>query len=572
MGTVVDRIPHKTDKCNTKRGLVVFADEDGSINGHCFACDTTVAHPYGEEKTLEDLPKPKVKTPEQIAAQLAEIDGYPVVDLPTRKLRAKVLESLGYKIEMSEADGTTPTVMYRPYTKNGKLSAYKAKTLGLKQNKSWYVGEAKDLDLFNWEQAKRSGAYRLFVTEGEEDAAAIEAIFTLYNTNKEYHPAVVSLPYGAGMARKALQKHSKDIKRLFKEVVLCFDDDEPGHKAVREAMIVLPDAVSVVLPEKDANACIIAGKAKAAYKALSFNTAKPKNTRIVFGENLHAEAREAAKYGELTWPYPKMNELTRGIRLGETIYIGAGVKMGKSELLNDLAAHFIENDGVKVFMAKPEEANKKTYKLIAGKIAKRRFHDPKVEFDFDAYDKAGAILKGNLAMVDLYQHMGFNSLKDDIVEAAGWGAKVVFIDPITNLTNGMASGDANVALQDIAQQLAAMALDLNIVIFIFCHLKAPEGNLSKDQRQGKYAKGQFFGLGNCPHELGGDVLSAQFAGSRAMMRSCNLMVGLEGNKDEELEEAVRNTRNLKILEDREFGEVGSFPVFWNRETTRFKEL
>ena len=41
------------------------------------------------------------------------------------------------------------------------------------------------------------------------------------------------------------------------------------------------------------------------------------------------------------------------------------------------------------------------------------------------------------------------------------------IDPITNLTNGMDSGDANVKLQEIAQDLSAMAKDLNIAIFIF---------------------------------------------------------------------------------------------------------
>ncbi len=240
-------------------------------------------------------------------------------------------------------------------------------------------------------------------------------------------------------------------------------------------------------------------------------------------------------------------------------------------MLNELAAHFIEEHGVKVFMAKPEENNKKTYKLLAGKIARKAFHDPDITFDYDAYDKAGAILKDKLVMVDLYQHLGWESLRDDIVAAATWGAKVVFIDPITNLTAGMESGEANVLLTGIARELAALALSLNVVIFIFCHLKAPEGNLSKDQRKAKYVQGKYTQLGNCPHELGGDVLSAQFAGSRAMMQACNYMIGLEGNKDEDLEDNIRNTRVIRILEDREFGEVASVPVFWNRATTRFVE-
>lgn len=88
----------------------------------------------------------------------------------------------------------------------------------------------------------------------------------------------------------------------------------------------------------------------------------------------------------------------------------------------------------------------------------------------------------------------------------------------------------------------------------------------------KYAQGKYTGLGNAPHELGGDVLSAQFAGSRAMMQACNYMIGLEGNKDDTLAEEIRNTRVVRLLEDREFGEVASIPVYWNRATTRFVEL
>jgi twinkle protein len=247
--------------------------------------------------------------------------------------------------------------------------------------------------------------------------------------------------------------------------------------------------------------------------------------------------------------------------------------MGKSELLNALAAHFIMHNDIKVFMAKPEESNVKTVKLLAGKIVGKVFHDPKVPFDEHAFEVAGQILRDRdaIAMLDLYQHMGWDGLKAHIIEAAEWGAKAVFIDPITNLTNGMQSDQANVKLQEIAQELSAMAKDHEIAIFIFCHLKAPEGNINKDARLRKYSEHNYVGLGNCPHELGGDVLSSQFAGSRAMMRSCNYMIGIEGNKDRELEEHVRNRRHLTLLEDREFGESGSVELVWDRATTLFRE-
>ena len=73
------------------------------------------------------------------------------------------------------------------------------------------------------------------------------------------------------------------------------------------------------------------------------------------------------------------------------------------------------------------------------------------------------------------------------------------------------------------------------------------------------------------HDRGGKVYSNQFAGSRAMMRSCNYMIGMEGNKDPELQEAERNCRDLVVLEDREFGSSGIVPLYWDSRTGLFLE-
>lgn len=569
MGQCIAKIPHS---CGTHSGLQVFArEEDDGVDGFCFSCGKYVRHPYGEEKKVDDLPKPKIKTQKEIDAEIAEIKGYQTLALPKRKLSAEGLEEYGIKIGVSEADGQTPEVAYFPYTRDGKVVGYKAKLL--ENGKVWSVGDLKNVDFFGWEQAKARGGKKIIITEGEFDTVALSRIIARYTKDewKDQQPAIISLPHGAGSAANDINKFKEKLNAHFKDIILCFDMDDPGRKAVEDVMRILPDAKSASLPAKDANECLLKGVTKAAFQAVIFNSATPKNTRLVFGEELHAVAREVASYGDLTWPWDHLNKTTRGIRLGETIYIGAGVKMGKSELLNHIAAHFIKEHGIKVFMAKPEESNKKTYKLLAGKIKGKVFHDPEKEFDFDAYDEAGKILEGKLAMVNLYQHLGWETLKADIISACNWGAKAIFIDPITNLTNGENAGEANTKLQEIAQELAAMALDHNVVIFIFCHLKAPEGNIAKERRDKFYHDGKFIGLGNCPHEMGGDIYSNQFAGSRAMMRSCNMMLGLEGNKDDDLPREERNMRHIVLLEDREFGETGRFPIYWNGETTLFKE-
>lgn len=568
-GVCIDKLPHS---CGTRKGLQVFADEEtGKVNGWCFSCQSFVANPYGKEVTADEVEIPEAKTPEQIEAEIAEVSSYPTVDIVSRRLRAKYLKAMGTKVSISEEDGKTPTALYHPMYKGDEFLGYYVKTL-TSPSYQWALGDVKGADPFNWHNAKKTGAYKLIIVEGREDAIAVESIFDRYG-KEEYRPAVIALSNGTNSVKRCLNNIAKEAQNLFKEIVICFDDDKSGNKALEEAMLIFPGAFTCTLPAKDPNDCIMKGAGKAAYKALAFQNSKPKNTRLLIAnKELHMIARKPTPMGELTWFSPTMQKLLRGVRLGETIYEGAGVKMGKSELLNAQAAHHIKVDDVPVLVAKPEEAWDKTYKLMSNKMVGGVFHDPDVEFDYEAFDEAGKQLDSKLAMIDLYQHVGWDTLRSDIVYAANEGFKAVFIDPITNLTAGMNAADANTFLTGMAREVSSIAKDKNIVVFMFCHLKAPEGNISADQREKRYAKNMFHDLGNCPHEMGGSIFSSQFAGSRAMMQSCNLMLGLEGNKDTNLPEEIRYMRWLKILEDREFGNSASIPIYRNPHTTLYTEV
>lgn len=530
----------------------MFEQDDGNIDGYCYACNTYVADPYHDKPEGYRPLVPLERSPEDVQKELRAISRYPTAALRERLLTKEALEYYGIVTGMDEERGEQPVTAFLPYYADDEsLVSYKVRPLA--EKKMWSTGNSKEPNLFGWKQAIATGAKRLVITEGEFDAVALKVIIDRYCKDQyaDFKPAVVSIPKGAGNAHKDIARNLGKIRKYFREVVLAFDQDEAGQKAVEEVCKILPEALVANLPAKDANACLMEGKEKAAYNAVTFNLAKPKNTRLVWGEDIHEEAKEQAQWG-LDWPWQSVTDWTRGIRFGETIYLGAAQKMGKSEVVNTLGAHLIKKYGLKVLMAKPEEANKKTYKLIAGKMVNRVFHDPKVEFDYEAYEAAGKMLESKLCMVNLYQHLGWDSLQGDIRAAAAEGCKAIFIDPITNLTNGMDSATANTKLQEIAQELAAMAKDLDVVIFIFCHLRNPDAG--------------------APHDRGGKVLTSQFAGSRAMGRSCNYMFGLEGNKDPELSIEERNKRILVLLDDREFGEVGECHLYWDRITTHFNEI
>ena len=550
MSRCVEKIVHKA--CG-KNGLQVFQKEGGGYDGWCFICNKYEANPY-EDQPPDYKPAFQQKSPEEIQNELDEVDEFQTHAITSRKLKKEYLQYFGIKTAVSQEDGETPTATYFPYgDEKGKLIGYKVRLLS--EKRMWAVGTTRGAAMFGWELAKNADGPRLYITEGEYDAVALFQVLKDKNKDKPQfaamNPPVVSLPAGSGSVVKTLVKYLPDIRKRFKEVVLVFDNDDAGKKAVEEALKIIPDALVAELPAKDANDCILEGKSNALFAAVRFNSSTPKNTRIINGRNLHEKAKKPAEWG-IPWPWKGINEKTRGIRTGETIYLGAGQKQGKSEVVNQLAAYLIEVIGWKVFLVKPEEANEKTYKLVCGKVAKKRFTDPKVPFDEDAFDKAGEVIGDSLMMLDLYQHVGWQTLQVDIRHAAANGCKAVFIDPITNLTNGMSAANANEALQGIAQELSALAKDLDIVVFIFCHLRNPDGGPS--------------------HERGGEVLSSQFAGSRAMARSCNLMLGLEGNRDPSLPSEQQNIRQFVILENRETGEVGRFPFYWDSNTTIFTEM
>lgn len=535
-----------------KNAFQIFQNDDNSYSAYCFACSHHDKDPY-KDKPHDYKPVAVRKTKEQIAEEIAEIEEYQFLALPDRKLKKPFLEYFGVRIGVSQEDGKTPASHHYPYfNKAGELMGYKNRIIEGKRMFS--TGDLKGDELFGWQQAIRADGRKLFITEGEVDCVSLYQILKEANAGTQYadrNPPVVSLPHGAAHASRAIAANLSDIRKHFDEVVLVFDMDEPGKAAAQSVLKIFPDAKIAELPFKDVNEGLMAGAARAIHAAVVFKADKPKNTRLVSGDSLHNLAKEPPKWG-FDWPWKGINQVTRGIRLGETIYIGAGQKQGKSEIVNSLAAYFITKFGWKVFMAKPEEANVKTYRLVAGKVASKKFHDPSVDFDEAAFDEAGKVLDGKLFMLNLYQHVDWDTLKQDMRAAAATGCKAFFIDPITNLTNGMESGAANVKLQEIAQEASALALDLDVVIFLFCHLKNPEAGP--------------------PHERGGKVLSSQFAGSRAMARSCNLMIGLEGNRDPELTPEERNMRKFVVLENRETGEVGEWNFYWNPHTTHFTEV
>ena len=199
-----------------------------------------------------------------------------------------------------------------------------------------------------------------------------------------------------------------------------------------------------------------------------------------------------------------------------------------------------------------EQPVARTLKTLAGKFAGIPFHKPDAIFTQEQLTEGISRLKGKVLM---YNHFGvkdWESLKQAIrITVMDDGVKQIFIDPLTALVSHLSSSEANDELNKIAGELASMAHELSFTVFGFSHLNSPK-------------TGQ-------PHERGGHVHESQFTGSRGLMRYGHYLLGIERNKDPEIPEDERNTSKLVLLKDREFGNVGSFEIFYNKNNTTYLE-
>ena len=324
-GICVEKLPHS---CGSKDGLQVFQKEDGLYDGYCFACSTYVPNPYSDRPS-DYKPSFSVKTEEEIAKELAEIAEYQTIDLTKQRgIRLETLLTYNVKVGVSCVDGKTPEFVYFPYYSKGKLIGYKVRLLA--EKRMWAIGTTKGAELFGWHYAKSTGARRLLIVEGEFDALALYQMLvdSVAGTKWEgLRPAVVSLPHGASQCAKIVAKYAPEIRKLFPEVVYVKDNDEAGEKAAKDFARLYPQGQVATLPAKDANDCLLQGLHSEAVSAVKWRSSIPKNTKLIRGSTLRDEAKKPPQWG-LPWPWEGLTQATRGRRRGETIYFGAGVKLG----------------------------------------------------------------------------------------------------------------------------------------------------------------------------------------------------------------------------------------------------
>lgn len=314
--------------------------ENGDEWTHCNRCGhREVITDGNKENIAAAMNVVSVKSPEEIAAALAEVAELPITELKSRSIKHAVAERFGVRVGLSYTDGETPVSHYYPKTVNGELAGYKVRNL---EHKSfWAVGKGSGCDLFGIEQARRGDVYTkiLFVFEDELSAMSGYQALLQHGQASPHKPACVSLPDGAGSAAAAIVRN-RDFIEGFKQIVVCMDNDKAGDDAYFAIRALYPDKVwkarivkgvyeigGETKQIKDANDMLMAGRGLELFNALRWNLARETPAGAATVSDCLDDALVKPEWG-LSYPWKGLTDLTFGLRYGDLIAVGGGVGGG----------------------------------------------------------------------------------------------------------------------------------------------------------------------------------------------------------------------------------------------------
>lgn len=548
--------PSCIEKGNDKTENHLMMFEDGGA--YCNRCGYTTN--WKEQDIL--VKERKELTDAELEMVLSEFRDCPQRAYEDRGISERTVGRYGCRVGAHPSDRTRVGSYLMPYHSREDSGRYELTgfKVGIPKDqrrddlpKYFNRGRVRDAVLFGEELLPSQPFKKLFITESPMDALALYEAIVQSNQGTKWAdliPNVVALPHGTGCAVDVINK-SMDKVKLADEVILVFDSDKAGQEAATKVKSLLPAVKNVKLPLKDCNDMLLEGRGKEMAKMAMWGAENIKIDGLMdIGESID-DILKKPQWG-IPWPWQTLTQLTYGIR-SEVIGFAGGVGVGKSEFKYQTCAHILDTTDESLLVMDLEATVGRTGKALIGKLIHQMLHKPDQEYNEDEVRAKVEEVKGR---VKLYQHKGvkdWEEIKKVIRHAVVVdGVKVVIIDPMTALVAHLSSSEANDELNKIMSEVASMAHELDFSFIYYAHLNPPKTGQS--------------------HERGGKVLESQLTGSRAMIKWSHYIIGLERNKDPDLPEYERNTTTVVLLKDREFGNVGKFRVFYNKETGDLVEM
>lgn len=473
----------------------------------------------------------------------------PSSDMEIRAIKARGITSetcrkYGYFVSK---DDFGRAIQVANYMRDGRVVFQKTRD----KDKNFTVRGKKD-DIF-FGQHLFSGGKKLVITEGEIDCLTVSQL----QDNK--YP-VVSIPFGCRSA-KEIFKAQADFLAGFEEVIIMFDMDEAGQKAVKDVSGILPPHKLKIatLPLKDPNECLLAGQADDVIRAI-WNAREYRPDGIINAKDLKDEFfSEEAIIESYEFPWADgLTKMTQGIRKGEMLLLTAGTGIGKSTMAREIAYKLKMVDGLKVGMVMLEENKNKTLRDLMSIACHKPLHLLWNTIDKQELSPVYDNIFGDGGFC-LYDHFG--SIEgDNLLEKirfliTGEGCDFVIFDHVSIAISGLDESSMNErkAIDMLMTKLRALVEETGAGIVVVSHLRKVDTKAT-------------------PFEQGGTISLDDLRGSGTLKQIPDTILALERNQQAD-DEALRNLLKLRVLKCRHTGNTGlGGYVRFNKSTNTIEDV
>ena len=478
-------------------------------------------------------------------------------NLISRHIRGDICALYDVRVGHDEAGAVNRH--YYPRFEGGTLVGAKCRTLP-KDFKFGHLGKLfgkQDLFGMNTQDAVAAKGRRkdtLLITGGELDALAAQQMLLDSAKGTKYEGVpfhVWSINKGEACLEEIVDNREHINK--FKKVIWGFDGDEVGMKLNQQAARLFPGKSYILeYPAgcKDANKALMAGK-QVEFVDAWWNA---KSSDEIFGSQIKSIASQRDKLKAarpepgLSWPWPKLNKITLGIRKNQLIIVGAGSGVGKTEFLREVVKHLIEEHGESVGVISTEDPMVKVSRAFIGKWIDKRIELPPMNnpredgyrevFDYSEEEANEAIDyvadTGKLFVADLDGDYSMEKIEQTCLEFEAMGISNIIIDNLTGIKLDEKQFGGKVgAIDECVKRIGTIKDRHAVTIFLVSHLTRVGGQRTS-------------------HEEGGDVILSDFRGSGAIGFWASYALGIERNtRAESLDE--RTTTYISCVKDRDQG-------------------
>lgn len=405
---------------------------------------------------------------------LEDVEKLPIRVIEDRGISLETTERFGIRTAVDQRDGKTPTHHYYPYTR-GETVGYKARTLG---RKGFYAVGVVDptCDLFGGSVCP--SARKIFVTEGELDCAILYQVLREEAEKSGYgrrEPAVVSVG-GSGWAVEHLS-NNREFLSSFGEIILVFDQDKAGEKAVQEVAHLFPEVKYARFSEKDPCEMVKRGKQRELYQGVLFKSERYRPKGIISGNEISLDKLKEPRPQGISLPFPDLNKMLRGLRLGELTVLIAPAKSGKSTVVSEIEYHLNNYHQERVAAIHLETGHEEAARhqialdndVLPDHLAENPSLIPEEKYK-DSYDRL--IGNGRYFTVSHWGSLESQELLSKIRHfAVVEGVRFIVLDHISMIFSGMMSRDERQDIDWLLTQLAQMVVELNIHVIAVAHIK-----------------------------------------------------------------------------------------------------